>query len=106
MNNKISEMIENKKNEYQSKQDELASVMNHLANSIYIAGMLLKPVLTTASDKLFAQLGVSGDLLNYENVYKFGCVENVAVNKGDQLFPRLDVETEVGFIQDLMGGNK
>ena len=90
----------------ESKQAKLASVMNHLANAIYIAGMLLKPVLTKASDKLFAQLGVSGDLLNYENVYKFGCVENVAVNKGDQLFPRLDVETEVGFIQDLMGGNK
>ena len=90
----------------ESKQEELASVMNHLANAIYIAGMLLKPVLTKASDKLFAQLGVSGDLLNYENVYKFGCVENVTVNKGDQLFPRLDVETEVGFIQELMGGNK
>ena len=86
----------------ESKQEELASVMNHLANAIYIAGMLLKPVLTRASDKLFAQLGVTGDLLKYENVYKFGCVENVTVNKGDQLFPRLDATVEVEFIQNLM----
>ena len=78
--------------------------MNHLANAIFIAGMLLKPILTRASDKLFAQLGVSGDLLKYENVYRFGCVENVTVNKGDQLFPRLDTETEVAFIQELMSG--
>ena len=90
----------------ESKQKELASVMNHLANAIYIAGMLLKPVLTRASDKLFAQLGVSGDLLKYENIYNFGCVENVQVNKGDQLFPRLDVEAEVNFIKDLMGETK
>ena len=90
----------------ESKQDELASVMNHLANSIYIAGMLLKPVLTRASDKLFAQLGVSGDLLKYENVYNFGCIENLTVNKGEQLFPRLDAAVEVPFIQDLMNGNK
>ena len=68
--------------------------------------MLLKPVLTKASDKLFAQLGVTGDLLKYENVYKFGCVENVTVNKGDQLFPRLDTEVEVNFISSLMAGNK
>ena len=90
----------------ESKQEELASVMNHLANSIYIAGMLLKPVLTRASDKLFEQLGVSGDLLKYENVYNFGCIENLTVNKGEQLFPRLDAAIEVAFIQDLMNGNK
>ena len=90
----------------ESKQEELASVMNHLANAIYIAGMLLKPVLTKASDKLFAQLGVSSDLLKYENVYKFGCIENLTINKGNQLFPRLDTAIEVQFIQDLMGGNK
>ena len=90
----------------ENKQEELKSVMNHLANAIYISGMLLKPVLTRASDKLFAQLGVSGDLLKYENVYNFGCVQNVTVNKGDQLFPRLDVAVEVEYIQNLMNGSK
>ena len=88
----------------EAKRDELASVMTHLANAIYIAGMLLKPIPTKASDKLFAQLGVEGDLLKYENIYRFGAVENIKVNKGDPLFPRLDVETEVAFIQSLMNG--
>ena len=90
----------------ENKQGELASVMNHLANVIYVAGMLLKPVLTRASDKLFEQLGVTGDLLEYKNIYKFGCIENLTVNKGEQLFPRLDAAVEVPFISALMNENK
>ncbi|MCQ2776110.1 MAG: methionine--tRNA ligase [Bacilli bacterium] len=90
----------------ESKKAELESVMCHLANSIYIAGMLLKPVLVTASDKLFEQLGVNNDLQSYENVYNYGVVGGHKVNKGDQLFPRLDATIEVPFIQGLMAGNK
>ena len=90
----------------EGKLEELASVMNHLANAIFISGMLLKPVLVKASDKLFAQLGCSEDMIKYENVYNFGCIQNVKVNKGDQLFPRLDASIEVPFIQELMGEKK
>ena len=43
----------------ESKQKDLASVMNHLATALFVAGNLLKPVLVTASDKLFAQLGLN-----------------------------------------------
>ena len=84
------------------KRANLESVMTHLANSLYVAGMLLKPVLVTASDKLFDQLGVKDELLNYENIYKYGVVSNLKVEKKDQLFPRLDTTIEVQYIQDLM----
>ena len=90
----------------ESKNKELASVMNHLANVLFIAGMLLKPVLTKASDRLFAQLGIPEELIKYDNVYDFGKVENFTVHKGDQLFPRLDAAIEVPFIQQLMGEKK
>ena len=63
-------------------------------------------MLVTASDKLFDQLGVSGDLLNYENIYKYGVVGGLKVEKKDQLFPRLDAAVEVEYIQNLMAGNK
>jgi methionyl-tRNA synthetase len=88
------------------KKANLASVMLHLTNSIYVAGMLLKPVLVNASDKLFEQLGVSGDLLNYENIYKYGVTGGLKVEKKDQLFPRLDANIEVTAIQEMMNGNK
>ena len=88
------------------KKVNLESVMVHLANTIYVAGMLMKPVLVNASDKLFDQLGVTGDLLNYDMIYEYGVVSNLKVEKKDQLFPRLDAAVEVEFIQNLMGGNK
>ena len=80
--------------------------MLHLTNSIYVAGMLLKPVLVNASDKLFDQLGVTGDLLKYENIYKYGVTGGLKVEKKDQLFPRLDAAIEVAAIQEMMNGNK
>ena len=82
--------------------------------------MLLKPVLVEASDKLFDQLGVSNfrctrtidldamvecSLLNYENIYKYGVVGGLKVEKKDQLFPRLDATIEVPYIQEKMNGN-
>lgn len=88
------------------KAKDLASVMNHLANAIFVAGMLLKPVLVTASDKLFAQLGLDPNSVNYNNVNDINFIGGQTVVKGDQLFPRLDAAIEVKYIQDLMGGNK
>ncbi|MBP3733123.1 MAG: methionine--tRNA ligase [Bacilli bacterium] len=88
------------------KRSNLESVMTHLANSLYVAGMLMKPVLVTASDKLFDQLGVSGDLLNYDKIKQYGIVSGLKVEKKDQLFPRLDAATEVEYIQGLMANNK
>jgi methionyl-tRNA synthetase len=89
-------------NKDESRRDELASVMSHLANVLYIAGMLMKPILVHASEKLFDQLGLNSSQREYGNVYKFGYVSNLKTNKGDPLFPRLDAAIEVPFIQNLM----
>ncbi len=91
-----------KKNE---KTEELASVMNHLANALYIAGTLLQPVLPHASAGLFEQLGVEDKIRDYQLVHKFGVLGGQTVNKGQPLFPRLDVEEEVAYIKSLMNGN-
>ena len=88
------------------KRANLESVMTHLANSLYVAGMLMKPVLVTASDKLFDQLGVTGDLLNYDQIKQYVIVSGSKVEKKDQLFPRLDAAVEVEYIQSLMANNK
>jgi methionyl-tRNA synthetase len=66
--------------------------------------MLLKPILVTASDKLFEQIGISGDLLNYESIYNYGKTAGLKVEKKDQLFPRLDGAIEIEFIQAMMNG--
>ena len=89
-------------NKDESRRGELASVMSHLANVLFVAGMLFKPILVHASEKLFDQLGLNEKQRVYENVRKFGCVANIKINKGDPLFPRLDSAIEVPYIQELM----
>ncbi len=90
----------------ESRKDELASVMNHLARAIYVASRLLHPVLVTASDKAFNQLGLSLEQADYANIHKKELLDNLIVNKGEPLFPRLDPAIEVPFINELMAGNK
>ena len=86
----------------ETKVEELKSVMSHLANVLYISGVLLQPVLTHAPKELFRQLGVPGSLQNYESIRNFGVLGDVDVTKGNPLFPRLDAKVEVEFIASLM----
>ena len=86
----------------EARKAELASVMNHLARAIYVASRLLHPVLVTASDKAFNQLGLSLDKAEYKNIHDKHLLDNLKVNKGEPLFPRLDASIEVPFINQLM----
>lgn len=86
----------------ESKKNELASVMSHLANVLYISSILLKPVLIHASDKALDALGVSEEQKEYKNVYEFGKLQNTTVHKIEPLFPRLDVALETEYIKGLM----
>ena len=76
--------------------------MNHLARAIYVASRLFHPVLVTASDKAFNQLGLSIEDAKYENIHNKNLLDNLKVNKGEPLFPRLDPQIEVPFINGLM----
>jgi len=89
-----------------SKAKDLASCMNHLANVIYLVGVLLSPVLVTKSESLFDQLGVPASMRNYESALKFGSLGAVKVSKGEQLFPRLDAIKEVEFLKAMMATPK
>ena len=89
-----------------SKQKELASVMAHLAHVLFVAGMLLKPIFVTKSEKVFDQLGVTKELRAYDEVRHFGVLNGLTVGKGEPLFPRLDVEKEIAAITEMMNGPK
>ena len=90
----------------ESKKLELASVMNHLARSLYVVSRLYHPVLVVASEKAFDQLGLSNEGRDYSQIKNKNNLDHLKVNKGEPLFPRLDTEIEVNFIAGLMGANK
>ena len=86
----------------ESLKAKLGSVMNHLARAIYVASRLYHPVLVTASDKAFEQLGLDESKASYENIKDKHILDNSVTVKGNPLFPRLDAAVEVPFIVDLM----
>lgn len=89
-----------------NKKEELASCMSHLASIIYLAGELLSPILITKSGRIFDQLGIPESLRSYEKAVSFASLSGLKVNKGEQLFPRLDEAAEISYIQALMAAPK
>ena len=90
----------------ETKQEELKSVMNHLANALRQSAIMLQPVLLKAPKELFVQLGVEEELQKVESLEKVDAMGGQKVNKGNALFPRLDANVEIEYIKSLMGGNK
>jgi methionyl-tRNA synthetase len=79
--------------------------MYHLAESLRISGVLLKPFLTKTPDKIFEQLGIQEPALKeWASLSEFGQLTQVKVSKGVPIFPRLEVEEEVQYIKEQMQG--
>ena len=68
----------------EAKKEELASVMNHLARSLFVASRLYHPVLVTASDKAFDQLGLPENKRDYEFIKDKSVLDNCKVQKEAQ----------------------
>ena len=89
----------------ESRNEELASVMAHLAESLRQVGILLKPFLTQTPAKIFAQLGLTNEsILTWESLSEFGAISEVKVQKAEPIFPRLETEPEVAYIKEQMQG--
>ena len=88
-----------------SKKEELASVMSHLARVLLIAGMLLKPIFVTKSSRIFTFLGYDKDP-GYDVIRNPKELNGHKVVKGEALFPRLDAEKEKEAIVEMMNGPK
>ncbi|UJL46469.1 methionine--tRNA ligase [Virgibacillus sp. NKC19-16] len=86
------------------QKERLGNVMAHLAESLRKASVMLQPFLTEAPAEIFRQLNVTDDSLKeWDSVYADGQIKvGTRVQKGDPIFPRLDVEKEVETIKAMM----
>ncbi|EOS7788768.1 methionine--tRNA ligase [Enterococcus hirae] len=87
----------------EDKKKELASVMIHLAESLRITAILLQPIMTETPIKIFNQLGLDPETMNLQGLH-FGEFPSgtKVVAKGTPIFPRLDMEEEISYIQAKM----
>ena len=73
--------------------DRLAHVLYNLLESTRICGILLTPFMPESMEKLFAQIGVGAEARTWESADLWGELpETAAVVKGENLFPRLDLD--------------
>lgn len=83
---------------------KLNNVLYHLAENLRIAGALLQPFMRATSGKIFEQLGMDERSFSLENLSFVYSFTHPVVAKGQPIFPRLDVEEEVAYIQLQMAG--
>lgn len=90
----------------ETDRQALASTMYHLAESLRRISVLLQPFLTRTPKKIFTQLNIDKvELTSWESLDTFGTIpEGIQVQKGDPIFPRLDINEEVEFIKTKMQG--
>ena len=87
-------------------KEHLAAVMAHLAASLRVVAHLIQPFMMTTSNAIMEQLGLSGTF-DLENLELSGLPENVTVvSKGTPIFPRLDMNEEIAYIQSQMNAGK
>ena len=87
-------------------KDQLAAVMAHLAASLRVVAHLIQPFMMSTSNAIMEQLGLDLDF-DLENLILAGFPENVTVvAKGTPIFPRLDMEEEIAYIQSQMTAGK
>ncbi|MBO4862023.1 MAG: methionine--tRNA ligase subunit beta, partial [Firmicutes bacterium] len=82
------------------KKARLDEVMHDLAESLRIASVLIYPFMHTTADKIRAQLGISGEPA-WEDAKVFDTLGGEKVQRGEVLFPRLDVAKELEALEEL-----
>ena len=80
----------------ESKREELAAVMYHLAEGIRTIAVMIQPIMTQSPAKIFDQFEIDEDLQTLDSIKVFGGIKGGnKVKKAPALFPRLDIEAEL-----------
>lgn len=85
-----------------STKQRLATVMYHLADSMRVISILLQPFFTETPSRIWQQLGLDASAQHWESAGKWGLTpEGTKVNRGEALFPRLDIPAELEALEQI-----
>lgn len=91
-----------------SKKERLAAILYNLAESLRIISVLLQPFMPETPEKICRQLGIFEVCdLSWENSKQWGLYPGgISVQKGEAIFPRIDIKKELEQLQDLAQENR
>lgn len=89
----------------EANKSRLAAVMYNLAESIRIISILIQPFMVETPGKIWNQLGIkAGNSTSWESGNTWGGYpEDTAVNKGEVIFPRIDLKKELEELESMNG---
>ena len=84
----------------------LATVLYNLLDTIRIISTLLSAFMPTTMPVVWEQIGALEEERTYDNAGTFGVLrKNVTINKGDIIFPRIDVDKEIEALNEIISNN-
>lgn len=80
---------------YEAKAPLLDAVLYHLCEGMRFVSLMAEPVIPIASEKIWNQLGLT-DFKDaaYKDLVWGGIADGTHINKGPQLFPRIEIEKD------------
>ena len=86
----------------EAKRARLATVMYNLLEALRICTQLLTPFMPESTAKAADQLGVPAELRTWDAAGEWGVLPaDVTVQKGETLFPRIDMDKELAELEKL-----
>ena len=80
----------------------LAHVLYNLLETARICGILLSPFMPESCEKLFSQIGADETVRTWDSAAAWGSLsESAAVTKGENLFPRIDMDKALEELEAL-----
>lgn len=86
----------------ESQREELGTVLYNLVEALRISAVMMSFMLKDTSEKIFEQINTSDELKTFESAKTFGLTKpGIKIQKGEMLFPRIDIEKDTEFLEDL-----
>ncbi len=90
----------------EANKPRLATVLYNLLEAIRVISAILSPFMPSTMPKIWEQIGAKTNDVTYENADKFNVLPlDVKVQKGDIIFPRIDVDKEIDELNKIIGSN-
>ena len=87
----------------ESKRARLAAVMYNLCETLRVLSILITPFMPNTAPKIQRQIGADSSVLTYESAARWGLLPASArIEKGEALFPRIDVDKEIEELNKLI----
>ncbi len=91
----------------EANRPRLATVLYHLLECLRISATLLAPFMPDTAEKVRVQIGADKEAFSWENAAVIGVLPaQVTVEKGEALFPRIDMEKELAALAQAQSAPK